>query len=109
MRISDCSSDVCSSDLTECTVYLCLQTDADVRSDTVGPPGPGIEVKIDEASGEVLYRSPGVFVGYYKNEAATAETKTADGWVHTGDAGVFTDTGHLRLIERATDVEIGRA
>ncbi|MFC3676270.1 AMP-binding protein [Ferrovibrio xuzhouensis] len=89
---------------TECTVYLCLQTDADVRSDTVGPPGPGIEVKIDEASGEVLYRSPGVFVGYYKNEAATAETKTADGWVHTGDAGVFTDTGHLRIIDRAKDV-----
>src|SRR5690606_17995329 len=48
---------------TECTVYLCLQTDNDVRSDTVGPPAPGVELKIDQASGEVLYRSPGVFVG----------------------------------------------
>lgn len=89
---------------TESTVYLCLQTDADVRSDTVGPPGPGIELRIDGDSGEVLYRSPGVFVGYFKDEAATAETKTPDGWVHTGDAGVFTDAGHLRIIDRAKDV-----
>lgn len=89
---------------TESTVYLCLQTDNDVRSDTVGPPGPGIELKLDPDTGEVLYRSPGVFVGYYKNEEATAETKTPDGWVHTGDAGVFTDDGHLRIIDRAKDV-----
>ena len=89
---------------TECTVYLCLQTDNDVRSDTVGPPAPGVELKIDQATGEVLYRSPGVFVGYYKNDEATAETKTPDGWVHTGDAGVFTDDGHLRIIDRAKDV-----
>lgn len=89
---------------TECTVYLCLQTDDDVRSDTVGPPAPGVELKIDPQSGEVLYRSPGVFVGYYKNDEATAETKTPDGWVHTGDAGVFTDNGHLRIIDRAKDV-----
>jgi long-chain acyl-CoA synthetase len=56
------------------------------------------------AEGEVMYRSPGVFVGYYKNPEATAETKTPDGWVHTGDAGVFTDKGHLRVIDRAKDV-----
>jgi long-chain acyl-CoA synthetase len=89
---------------TECTVYLCQQKDDDVRSDTVGPPAPGIELRIDEQTGEVLYRSPGVFVGYYKDEAATAEAKTPDGWVHTGDAGVFTDDGHLRIIDRAKDV-----
>jgi long-chain acyl-CoA synthetase len=89
---------------TECTVYLCMHTDTDVIPDTVGPPGPGVELKIDEATGEVLFRSPGVFVGYYKNEAATADTKTADGWVHSGDAGVFTDQGHLRIIDRAKDV-----
>ncbi len=89
---------------TESTVYLCLHTDTDVKADTVGPPGPGIELRIDEQTGEVLYRSPGVFVGYYKNPEATAETKTADGWVHTGDAGVFTDAGHLRIIDRAKDV-----
>jgi len=89
---------------TESTVYLCLHTDTDVKADTVGPPGPGIELYIDDATGEVMYRSPGVFVGYYKNPEATAETKTAEGWVHTGDAGVFTDGGHLRIIDRAKDV-----
>lgn len=89
---------------TECTVYLCMHTDNDVIPDTVGPPAPGVELRIDDATGEVMYRSPGVFVGYYKNDAATAETKTADGWVHTGDAGVFTDRGHLRIIDRAKDV-----
>lgn len=89
---------------TESTVYLCLHTDTDVKADTVGPPGPGIELYIDDKTGEVMYRSPGVFVGYYKNPEATAETKTAEGWVHTGDAGVFTDAGHLRIIDRAKDV-----
>jgi long-chain acyl-CoA synthetase len=56
------------------------------------------------ADGEIMYRSPGVFVGYYKNPEATAATKTPDGWVHTGDAGVFTDGGHLRVVDRARDV-----
>ena len=55
-------------------------------------------------SGEVLYRSPGVFVGYYRNEEATASTKTEDGWVFTGDAGFIDDRGHLRIIDRAKDV-----
>jgi long-chain acyl-CoA synthetase len=52
----------------------------------------------------VMYRSPAVFVGYYKNPEATSATKTPDGWVHTGDAGVLTDAGHLRIIDRAKDV-----
>jgi long-chain acyl-CoA synthetase len=45
-----------------------------------------------------------VFVGYYKNEEATKETKTEDGWVHTGDAGYIDDVGHVRIIDRAKDV-----
>jgi long-chain acyl-CoA synthetase len=88
---------------TECSVYLCLQADDDVRSDTVGPPGPGVEVRIAE-SGEVLYRCPGAFVGYFKNPEATAETRDAEGWIRAGDAGVFTPDGHLRIIDRAKDV-----
>jgi len=88
---------------TESTVYLTIQSDGDVRGDTVGPPAPDMEVRIDEA-GEVLYRGPGVFVGYYKNDEATRSTKTADGWVHTGDAGVFTTDGHLKIIDRVKDV-----
>jgi long-chain acyl-CoA synthetase len=88
---------------TESTVYLCLQKDGDVKPETVGPPAPGCEVKITP-EGEVIYRGPGVFVGYYKNPQATAETKTADGWVRTGDAGVFDADGHLKIIDRAKDV-----
>jgi long-chain acyl-CoA synthetase len=61
-------------------------------------------VKIAD-NGEVLFKSPGVFQGYYKDPEKTAETKTADGWVRTGDAG-FLDpkTGHLKIIDRAKDV-----
>lgn len=88
---------------TECSVYLCLQKDDDVRADTVGPPGEGVEIDLDP-NGEVLYRSPGVFMGYYKNDEETQKTKSPDGWVKSGDAGMFTPDGHLRIIDRAKDV-----
>ncbi|MBL8575414.1 MAG: AMP-binding protein [Hyphomicrobiaceae bacterium] len=88
---------------TEAGVYVTLQPDGEIRSDTVGRPAPQVEIRIAE-NGEVLYRSPGVFLGYYKNDNATAETKTADGWVHSGDAGFFDREGHLRIIDRAKDV-----
>ena len=88
---------------TKSSVYCCMQADNDVKSDTVGPPAPGVEMKIAE-DGEIMYRSPGVFVGYYKNPDATGATRTPDGWVHTGDAGVFTESGHLRVVDRAKDV-----
>ncbi len=89
---------------TESCAYVCIQSDNDVRSDTVGPPAPGCEIKLDDATGEVLYKSPGTFVGYYKNDEATQETKTDEGWVHTGDAGIMTDDGQLKIIDRAKDV-----
>jgi long-chain acyl-CoA synthetase len=88
---------------TESSAYGCLQRDHDVKPDTAGPPAPGVEMKIT-ADGEIMYRSASVFVGYYKNPEATAASKTPDGWVRTGDAGVFTESGHLRVIDRAKDV-----
>ena len=89
---------------TEATVFITQQPDGEVRSDTVGVPSPGVELRIAE-NGEVFYRSPGVFVEYYKNPESTASTKDADGWVATGDAGFIEDgTGHLRIIDRAKDV-----
>ncbi len=89
---------------TEATVFITQQPDGEVRSDTVGVPSPGVELKIAD-SGEVFYRSPGVFVEYYKNADSTASTKDAEGWVATGDAGfIEDDTGHLRIIDRAKDV-----
>jgi long-chain acyl-CoA synthetase len=89
---------------TEATVYITAQPDGQVRSDTVGVVCPGVELKIND-TGEVYYRSPGVFVEYYKNPESTADTKDAEGWVATGDAGfIEPDTGHLRIIDRAKDV-----
>jgi long-chain acyl-CoA synthetase len=89
---------------TEASVFITQQPDGEVRADTVGVPAPGVEIKIGE-NGEVYYRSPGVFVEYYKNPESTADTKDDQGWVATGDAGFFEeDTGHLRIIDRAKDV-----
>ncbi len=88
---------------TEATVFVTVQPQTQVRLDTVGVACPGVELKIAE-NGEVLYRSPGVFKEYYKNPQATAETKTADGWVRTGDAGFIDREGHLRIIDRAKDI-----
>ena len=89
---------------TEASVFITQQPDGEVRSDTVGVPSPGVEIRIAE-NGEVYYRSPGVFVEYYKNAESTADTKDAEGWVATGDAGFIEEaTGHLRIIDRAKDV-----
>jgi long-chain acyl-CoA synthetase len=88
--------------MTESSALICIQRDGDVKLDTVGTPLPGVELRISE-SGEVLFRGPGVFHGYYKNPEATRET-LEDGWVHTGDAGVLGRDGHLRIIDRAKDV-----
>ncbi len=88
--------------MTESSALICIQRDGDVKLDTVGTPLPGVEVRIGEG-GEVLYRGPGVFVGYYKNPGATRET-LEDGWVHSGDAGVLDRDGHLKIIDRARDV-----
>ena len=88
---------------TESCAYVCLQRNGDARLDTVGPPAPEVEVKIT-GEGELIYRSPGNFLGYYRNEEATAETLDAEGWVHTGDAGIITDAGHVKIIDRAKDV-----
>ena len=89
---------------TEASVFLTMQGNDEVYSDTVGKPLKGVELKIAN-SGEVLYRAPGTFKEYYKNPKATTETKDKDGWVATGDAGYMDDvTGQLRIIDRAKDV-----
>jgi long-chain acyl-CoA synthetase len=88
--------------MTEASI-LCIQPNGEVKPDTVGTPVPGVELQIAD-NGEVLYRGPAVFAGYYKNPQATAEAKRPDGWVHSGDAGFLGDDGHLRIIDRAKDV-----
>lgn len=89
--------------MTEASVFVTIQPDGEIKSDTVGKPAYDVEIKIAE-NGEVLFKSPGLFREYYKNPEATAETKTKDGWCHTGDAGFFDSDGHLKIIDRAKDV-----
>ncbi|WP_457328954.1 AMP-dependent synthetase/ligase [Rhizobacter sp. P5_C2] len=88
---------------TETAVFVCLQPDHQARADTVGVPIDGVELKV-AADGEVLVRSAGLLKGYYRNEAATAEVLSADGWYRTGDAGFLDAHGHLKIIDRAKDV-----
>jgi long-chain acyl-CoA synthetase len=88
---------------TETAVFVCVQPNGQVKSDTVGPPVKGVEVKVTD-SGEILIRSPGLFREYHKNPEATAEAKDAEGWFHTGDAGYFDKDRHLKIIDRAKDV-----
>jgi long-chain acyl-CoA synthetase len=88
--------------MTESSALVSIQKDGDIRLDTVGTPLPGVEVRVAE-SGEVLYRSPGVFQGYYKDPEATRAT-LEDGWVRSGDAGFIDADGHLKIIDRARDV-----
>jgi long-chain acyl-CoA synthetase len=89
---------------TEAFLYITAQPDGQIYSDTVGPAAPNVDIRIAE-NGEVQFKSPGMFVGYFKDEAKTREAMTADGYVRTGDAGFFDEkTGHLKIIDRAKDV-----
>jgi long-chain acyl-CoA synthetase len=88
--------------MTESCALVSIQKDGDIDSETVGTPVPGVDIHISE-NGEVTYKSPGNFVGYYKNPEATEET-LVDGYILSGDAGYITKQGHLKIIDRAKDV-----
>lgn len=88
---------------TEAFLYVTAHPNGAIRSETVGPPAPNVEIRIAD-DGEVQFKSPGQFVSYYKEPEKTAETMTPDGFVKTGDAGFFDEEGHLRILDRAKDV-----
>jgi len=88
---------------TETCAYVCLQPTDEVKLDSVGKPAPGIEIKLSER-GEILVKGPTVFAAYWNRPDATAESFDGEGWFMTGDAGVFDEAGHLRIIDRAKDV-----
>ena len=88
---------------TEAFLFVTAQTDRAVRSDAVGPPAPNVDLRI-APDGEVQFRSPGMFVGYFRDDAKTREALTEDGFVRTGDAGYFEKDGQLKIVDRAKDV-----
>ena len=88
---------------TETCAYVCLQPDGQIKFDSVGTAAPGVEVKLAD-NGEVMVRGAMVLKEYYKRPDSTAESIDANGYFHTGDAGVFDSEGHLRIIDRAKDV-----
>jgi long-chain acyl-CoA synthetase len=87
---------------TESAGLSVIHRDGQIKFQTVGSPLPTTEVRI-AANGEILVKGPSVFIGYYRNPEATAET-LRDGWLHSGDAGYFDEDGHLVVIDRAKDV-----
>lgn len=94
--------------LTETSGAATATYEADNRVGSVGKPFVNAEVKLNEPNkegiGEVLIKGGMVFKGYYKNEEATRQTFTEDGWFRTGDLGKFDADGHLYIVGRAKDV-----
>ena len=88
---------------TEACGLVSLQGDNEADPNTVGRTVPDTQVRIGER-GEVEVKGPGVFVGYYKQDEATRDAITADGWLKTGDAGLVDPRGQLAIIDRAKDV-----
>jgi long-chain acyl-CoA synthetase len=87
---------------TEVAGISVVHRSGDIKFDTVGHPIPGTEVRIGEG-GEILTRSPSVFLGYYKNPEATEKT-LQDGWLYSGDRGFIDEDGHLVVFDRTKDV-----
>ncbi|MFN2268014.1 MAG: AMP-binding protein, partial [Desulfonatronovibrio sp.] len=88
---------------TEIAGISCIHRDGHIDFDTVGEPIPETEIKLSP-EGEILSKSAAVFQGYYKDEKATKETLSDDGWLLSGDAGYFKENGQLVVIDRVKDV-----
>ena len=73
---------------------------------TVGEPWEGIELRLDEKTGEIQTKHPSVFLGYHNKPEATAEAFTEDGWLRTGDVGEWVDGTHVKIVGRMKDIII---
>ncbi len=101
--------------LTETSPVVTLGRGVPVRPASVGRVLPGVDVAlVDEAGapvdigdeGEIVVRSPGVFLGYLDDQEATESVLSEDGWLWTGDVGIFDDDGYLYLVDRIKDIVI---
>ena len=77
-----------------------------MRSGTVGEPYPDIGFRLDDETGEIQTKHPGVFAGYWNRPEQTARTFTEDGWLMTGDVGEWVGGSHVRIIDRIKDIII---
>ena len=92
--------------MTENTAVATANRPGNIKLGTVGEPHHGVELRIDERTGEILTRHPGVLVGYWRDPAATAAVKEPDGWLHTGDVGEWVDGTHVKITDRMKDIVI---
>ncbi|GAA2089752.1 long-chain fatty acid--CoA ligase [Aeromicrobium tamlense] len=89
--------------LTETTAALTVNHPGAQRIGTVGPPLPGVEVRTGD-DGELQFRGPQVFQGYWNAEGATRDVLTEDGWFSTGDLGEVTEDGFVRITGRKKEL-----
>ncbi|MET0525708.1 MAG: AMP-dependent synthetase/ligase [Nocardioides sp.] len=89
--------------LTETTAALTVNQPEALKIGTVGRPLPGTSVRVAE-DGELLFKGGQVFVGYWNNDAATAEVLEGGGWFHTGDVGEVDDEGFVRITGRKKEI-----
>jgi long-chain acyl-CoA synthetase len=86
----------------------CVNPPDKIKIGTVGPPSPGVEVKLAE-DGELLMRSDVVMKGYRNLPEKTAEAIDGDGWLHTGDIATIDDDGYVTLVDRKKEIIINAA
>jgi long-chain acyl-CoA synthetase len=94
--------------MSETTGYGACNPPDKIKIGTVGPPAPGVEIKLAE-DGEVLIRGPVITPGYRNHPEQTAEAIDADGWLHTGDVGEFDEDGYLKIVDRKKELIINAA
>jgi long-chain acyl-CoA synthetase len=94
--------------MSETTGYGACNPPDKIKIGTVGPPSPGVEIKLAD-DGEVLIRGSVITPGYRNQPEQTAEAIDSEGWLHTGDVGEFDEDGYLKIVDRKKELIINAA